>query len=162
MAEISLAKYGPLIRFFEKEAEWLGLPRNRGIIFLTLYMNKYLNNEKLSVDQVCTITKYSRSNVGTILSQLEELGIVIGHPEIVTNGTRGRRKIVYSIDPNFDSLATLGFKRMIKNLEEFITTINALLKLYREETPQIRKMMKDIKTDMKKIHSVLSADINDI
>ncbi len=149
MVTLSLNRYGPLIRFFEKQVEWLGLPRNTGLVLMTLYFTKYTTDEKLSIDKICEITRYSRSNVGFILSQLEALGLVDSHADLTQSG-RGRRRILYSIDDNSKSPVILGAKKMIDKLNGLVETIDSLIELYREDDPDIVSMMNDLKEDSKK------------
>jgi DNA-binding transcriptional regulator GbsR (MarR family) len=149
MDNLSLADHSPLILFFEKKADWLGLPRNTGLVLTTMYLNKYLKDDKLSVDNICQVTKYSRSNVGVILSKLEAMGIVHSYPNIASNG-RGRRKILYTINPKSKSLVTFGLKRIIDILDEFVESIDSLKEHYRNESPQIIEMLTDFESDSKK------------
>jgi DNA-binding transcriptional regulator GbsR (MarR family) len=149
MNKLILSDYDLLIRFFEKKADWLGLPRNTGLVLTTMYLNKYLKDEKLSVDDICQATKYSRSNVGVILSKLEAMGIVHGYPNIANNG-RGRRKILYTINPESKSLVTFGLKRTIDILDEFVESIDSLMEHYKDESPQIIEMLTDFESDSKK------------
>jgi DNA-binding transcriptional regulator GbsR (MarR family) len=149
MNKLILSDYDLLIRFFEKKADWLGLPRNTGLVLTTMYLNKYLKDEKLSVDDICQATKYSRSNVGVILSKLEAMGIVHGYPNIANNG-RGRRKILYTINPKSKSLVTFGLKRTIDILDEFVESIDSLMEHYKDESPQIIEMLTDFESDSKK------------
>jgi DNA-binding transcriptional regulator GbsR (MarR family) len=146
LSEITLGSYGQLVRFFEKQGEWLGLPRNTGPVLASLYLAKYESERKLAVEEICKSTNYSRSNVGLILSQLEALGLVYGEADFQQTG-RGRRRILYSVDEEASSLMTLGIRKMIDRLEELIAQIDSLMNLYQSDAPHVIRMLSDLKKD---------------
>ncbi len=145
----SLEGYDHLVRFFEKQADWLGLPRNTGPVLASLYVAKYESDKKLSVDEICDFTHYSRSNVGLILSQLEALGLATGGADFQQSG-RGRRRVLFTIDDSGSSLLSLGIRKMVDRLEDLVSQINVLMGIYGDDAPHIIRMLKNFKTDAQK------------
>ncbi|MHA2426196.1 MAG: hypothetical protein ACXAEF_15515, partial [Candidatus Thorarchaeota archaeon] len=117
MSDINLEGHGPLVRFFERQAQLLGLTKTTGLALATLYLAKYESGRKLTVDEVAKYTNYSRSNLGLILSQLEALGIVYSEADH-KQAVRGRRRNLYTIDEEASSLIMLGIKTMMDRLSD--------------------------------------------
>ncbi|TFH01679.1 MAG: hypothetical protein E4H14_18370 [Candidatus Thorarchaeota archaeon] len=157
MEQLSLNRYGSLVRFFEKQVEWFGLPRNTGLVPTALYLNKYSSNAGYSIDDLCELTKYSRSNIGLILSQLEALGIVISNTDLAQS-SRGRRRLMYSIDEDSGSLLSLGFKKIVDKLKGIIDSIDSIIEIYSSDDPQVVKMMTDIKQDTEGLITSISQE----
>ena len=86
MSNLDLRAHNPLIRFFEKQAEWIGLSKNAGPVLAALYTAKYETGERVSLEDLADSTSYSRSNVSLILTQLEALGIAIGEIDYSQTG----------------------------------------------------------------------------
>jgi DNA-binding transcriptional regulator GbsR (MarR family) len=140
MTDIELEKYSQLVRFFEKQAEWLGLQRTAGPVLTALTIAKYHEKKPLNADQLAAITGYSRSNMGLILSQLEALGLVHGFHDPNQSG-RGRKKILYHIGEGPNSLMQMGVKKTIDRLLESGEEITYLKELYGSGSPQILIML---------------------
>ncbi len=155
MKQSTTDDYPDLVRFFEKQSDWLGLPRNTGPVLASLYVAKYESNERLSVDDICEFTNYSRSNVGLIISQLEALGLVYGAADYKQTG-RGRRRILYSIDEEASSLISIGVKKMVDQLKEIVVNIDSLIELYSDDAPFIVKMLKELKKSAQDSHARLT------
>jgi DNA-binding transcriptional regulator GbsR (MarR family) len=146
MSEASLSKYGQLVRLFEKQAVWLGLSRNAGPVLVLLYLAKYSSDDKISVEEICGSTKYSRSNVGMILSQLEVLGLVQSETDFGQAGP-GRRRILYTVDEDMSVLVALTIKKIADRLEELMGQIDSLLTLYKSNSPHIIRLLEDLRED---------------
>jgi DNA-binding transcriptional regulator GbsR (MarR family) len=112
MTESSLRAYSRLIRFFEKQVEWLGLARNAGPVLAVLNLAKYKSNTRMSAEEISESTSYSRSSVGLILSQLEALGLVFGEADYTQTG-RGRESLekLYEADAPFVTQMLNDFKK---------------------------------------------------
>jgi DNA-binding transcriptional regulator GbsR (MarR family) len=148
MAKITLKGFNQLIRFFEKQVEWLGLSRNTGPVLAVLYLSKYKDKTKLSAEEISEATSYSRSNIGLILSQLEALGLVYGEIDYDQTG-RGRRRILYTIEEGVKSLLALGIKMNIDKLEESLRDMKTLKEIYKPDAPYVAKMMDDFRGETK-------------
>ena len=146
MMESSLRAYGRLIRFFEKQVEWLGLARNAGPVLAVLYLAKYKTDTRMSAEEISESTSYSRSSVGLILSQLEAIGLVFGEADYTQTG-RGRRRTLYTMEESGSSLASLIVKKTVDRLQESIHEIEALEKLYEADAPFIMQMLGDFKKE---------------
>ena len=81
---------GPLTRLFEKVAKWIGLSTNAGPVLASLFVESYSTGNRLSSDEICKGTGYSRANAGLIISQLEALGVIEGQRDYDQTG-RGRK-----------------------------------------------------------------------
>ncbi len=146
MSDFSLSDYSHLVRFFEKLVEWLGIPRNAGPILTALYVSKYKRDEKMSADDLVETTRYSRSNIGLIVSQLEAIGLIISEVDYGQTG-RGRRRILYTVDEKVNSLISMIVKKTMSMLEEISEDIDTLQGLYSDAEPYIVKMLKAFKEE---------------
>jgi len=146
MMESSLRAYSRLVRFFEKQIEWLGLARNAGPVLAVLYLTKYKTDTRMSAEEISESTSYSRSSVGLILSQLEALGLVFGEADYTQTG-RGRRRTLYAIEESGSSLAALIVKKTVDRLQESIHEIESLEKLYEADAPFVAQMLDDFKKE---------------
>ena len=146
MSDISLEGHGQLVRFFERQAQLLGLTRTTGLALAALYLAKYESGRKLTVDEVAKYTNYSRSNLGLILSQLEALGIVYSKADHKQAG-RGRRRNLYTIDEDASSLIMLGIKTMMDRLSDLVSQIEYLMDVYENDAPHVLRMLQDFKKD---------------
>ncbi|NHJ15164.1 MAG: hypothetical protein EAX95_15890 [Candidatus Thorarchaeota archaeon] len=140
MSDAPLKTYGPLVRFLEKQAEWLGLGKNAGPVLAVLYLAKYQGEGTLSAEDIADRTSYSRSNVGLIISQMEALGLISGEMDYDQTG-RGRRRFLYFIEDKVSSIVSLGIKKTIDKLEDSITEMESIKNLYRSDAPHVAKMM---------------------
>jgi DNA-binding transcriptional regulator GbsR (MarR family) len=132
----------PLVRFFEKIVEWLGLSRNAGSLLAVLYSEKYGDGERLSLEQLADATSYSRSNVTLILSQLEALGIVDGETDLSQTG-RGRRRLLYRIREDVPSPFFLMLRTMDDRLRDSLGDIESLRRTLGSESAHLDRMLDD-------------------
>ncbi|TFG33929.1 hypothetical protein EU527_05975 [Candidatus Thorarchaeota archaeon] len=146
MSNFDLRAHSQLVRFFEKQAEWIGLAKNAGPILAALYVAKYEPGEKISLEDLSDLTRYSRSNVSLILTQLEALGIVYGEIDHSQTG-RGRRRILYEIDERFTSLISLVVKTTILRLKETLSDIESLRKMEEHGLKRINEMLDDFQNE---------------
>ena len=146
MSTFNLRAYNQLVRFFEKQAELIGLSKNAGPVLATLYLSKYVTSDKISLEDLADSTSYSRSNVSLILNQLEALGIAFGEIDFSQTG-RGRRRILYAIDDRFTSLTSLVAKTTIMQLQETIKDIEQLKKLDENGSKKIDNMLDDLQRE---------------
>ncbi len=144
--ESSLRAYSRLVRFFEKQVEWLGLARNAGSVLAMLYLAKYKTDTRMSAEEISEATSYSRSSVGLILSQLEALGLVFGEGDYTQTG-RGRRRTLYTIEESGSSLASLIVKKTVDRLQSSIHEIESLEKLYGADASFVTQMLDDFKKE---------------
>ncbi|MFW9807247.1 MAG: hypothetical protein ACFFFK_11015, partial [Candidatus Thorarchaeota archaeon] len=77
---------GPITRLFEKVAKWIGLSANAGPVLAALFMESYETGNRMSSDDICHSTGYSRANAGLIISQLEALGVIEGRRDYDQTG----------------------------------------------------------------------------
>jgi DNA-binding transcriptional regulator GbsR (MarR family) len=145
----------PLVRFFEKIVEWLGLSRNAGSLLTVLYVEKYGDGRKLSLEELAEATSYSRSNVTLILSQLEALGIVEGETDLNQTG-RGRRRILYSISDDVPSPIFLLVRTMEDRLRDSLGDIDGLRETLGAEIPHVDKMLVDFCKEIRDAIEILS------
>lgn len=144
--EPSLKAYSRLVRYFEKQVEWLGLARNAGPVLAVLYLAKYKTDSKMSAEEISESTSYSSSSVGLILLQLEVLGLAFGEADY-TQTERGRRRTLYTIEESGSSLASLMVKKTVDRLQESIHEIESLEKLYGADAPFVTQMLDDFKKE---------------
>jgi DNA-binding transcriptional regulator GbsR (MarR family) len=142
----SLKAYSRLVRYFEKQVEWLGLARNAGPVLAVLYLAKYKTGSKMSAEEISESTSYSRSSVGLILSQLEALSLAFGEADYTQTG-RGRRRTLYTIEESGSSLASLIVKKTVGRLQESIHEIESLEKLYGSDAPFVTQMLDDFRKE---------------
>ncbi len=148
MINIKSEKMTPIIRYFNKVVEWLGLSRNSGSILALLYLARYDIGAKLSLDEISKATQYSRSNVTLILTQLESLGLLDGETDITQAG-RGRRRTLYSIADDVSSPISILVKqahhRLLVNLQE----IKSLSSSLGSENNPLTLMLEDFENETK-------------
>ena len=145
----------PLVRFFEKLVEWLGLSRNAGSLLAVLYAERYRNHGRLSLEELAEATSYSRSNVTLILSQLEAIGIVEGETDLNQTG-RGRRRILYQINDEVPSPISLLVRTMEDRLHDSLKDIDGLRDTLGAESPSIGRMLDDLESDVRAALQLLS------
>lgn len=141
MGEYSELLKGSTIRLFEKLASWVGLSSNAGPVLAALFLEKYKNDGRLSSEDICNITGYSRANAGLIVSQLEGLGVIEGQRDYDQTG-RGRKRVLYTIHGEFSNLLALGVRAMEDRLASMSEDISHLAHI---EDAQFKKMLKDMK-----------------
>jgi DNA-binding transcriptional regulator GbsR (MarR family) len=155
MIKISLKKYSHLVRYLERQAEWLGLARNAGPVIATLFLSKFGSGDRLSADDVAKVTGYSRNYVSIILSQLEALGVANGEMDHTQTG-RGRRRILYEIDTTMSSIASLGVKKTIDHLHESLGEIRNLRDLYNDNSG-IGKLLESLEKETQEALATLTS-----
>lgn len=147
-ADMTAAKDGQLVRFFERFAKWIGLSENVGPVMAVLYKESYEGKNRLSAEEIRIRTRYSRANTGLVLSQLEIFGIVDGQKDYGQKG-RGRRRILYAITKSTEELLSLGINRMSIGLGEMLNDLITLKSDFTSST-STTKMLKAIERDIKK------------
>ncbi len=145
----------PLVHFFEKLVEWLGLSRNSGSLLAVLYAERYATGERLSLEELAEATSYSRSNVTLILSQLEAAGIVEGETDLNQTG-RGRRRILYRIRKEIPSPVFLMIRTMEDRLHDSLDDLDVIKKTLSEDGPSIRRMLDDFGREIRSAIELLS------
>lgn len=135
---------GPITRLFEKVAKWIGLSSNAGPVLAALFQDKYDTNNRMSSDEICTVTGYSRANAGLIISQLEALGVIEGQRDYDQTG-RGRKRVLYSIDGNFADIFNLGVLSMLDRLGAILKDITTIEKIMNGRDDALAPMLEDIK-----------------
>ena len=59
---------GPITRLFEKVAKWIGLSTNAGPVLAALFMESYETGNRMSSDDICRATGYSRLPIFTLFA----------------------------------------------------------------------------------------------
>ena len=135
---------GPITRLFEKVSKWIGLSSNAGPVLASLFMESYDSGNRMSSDDICNATGYSRANAGLIISQLEALGIVEGQRDYDQTG-RGRKRVLYAIDGNFGEVFNLGVMSLLDRLGAMMKDIQSIEDLRSSREDALEPMLKDIK-----------------
>jgi len=135
---------GPITRLFEKVAKWIGLSTNAGPVLAALFMESYETGNRMSSDDICKCTGYSRANAGLIISQLEALGVVVGQRDYDQTG-RGRKRVLYAIDGNFGEIFNLGVMSLLDRLGAMLKDIHSVEDLRSGREDALKPMLKDIK-----------------
>ncbi len=153
---------GPITRLFEKVAKWIGLSTNAGPVLAALFIESYETGNRMSSDDICKATGYSRANAGLIISQLEALGVIEGRRDYDQTG-RGRKRVLYAIDGSFGEIFNLGVMSLLDRLGAMMKDINSIEDLRRGREDSLAPMLDDIKKVVqRRIHSleeVSSAEI---
>ena len=148
MSDAQITSHIQLTRFFEKLVSWLGLSENAGPVLAVMFLERYEKNEKLSAEEICVRTGYSRANTGLIISQLEALGIILGQRDYSQKG-RGRRRVLYTLSKETPDLIDLGVKRLIDSLETMVKDVKNVQKIYEGgKKNTITKMLKSIQKEI--------------
>ncbi|MGD9397795.1 MAG: hypothetical protein PVJ05_15270 [Candidatus Thorarchaeota archaeon] len=135
---------GPITRLFEKVAKWIGLSANAGPVLAALFMESYETGNRLSSDDICKATGYSRANAGLIISQLEALGVIEGQRDYDQTG-RGRKRVLYSIDGDFGEIFNLGVMSLLDRLGAMMKDIQSIEDLRSGREDALKPMLRDIK-----------------
>lgn len=133
-----------MVRLFEKVAKWIGLSSNAGPVLAALFMEKYRTGGRLSSEEICECTGYSRANAGLIISQLEGLGIVDGQRDYDQTG-RGRKRVLYTIPGGFSDVFALGVLTIQDRLESILKDIAGLEDFVDEKKGPIPELIRDMK-----------------
>lgn len=136
---------GPMTRLFEKVAKWIGLSTNAGPVLAALFMESYATGNRMSSDEICKATGYSRANAGLIISQLEALGIIEGQRDYDQTG-RGRKRVLYAIDGGFSDVFNLGVKSLMDRLQAMMKDIGTIEKIMSGRDDSLTPMLNDIKS----------------
>ena len=140
MGDYSELLKGPVTRLFEKLARWVGLSGNAGPVLAALFIEKYKNDGRLSSEDICSMTGYSRANAGLIISQLEGLGVIEGQRDYDQTG-RGRKRVLYRVRGEFSDVFALGIRSMQDRLDSMSGDVEYISRI---EDPQFEKMLKDL------------------
>ncbi|MFW9808447.1 MAG: hypothetical protein ACFFE6_03610 [Candidatus Thorarchaeota archaeon] len=135
---------GPITRLFEKVAKWIGLSTNAGPVLAALFMEQYGTGNRMSSDEICKVTGYSRANAGLIISQLEALGVIEGQRDYDQTG-RGRKRVLYSIDGGFSDVFNLGVLSLMDRLGAMMKDITTIESLMNGRNDGLAPMLDDIK-----------------
>ncbi|MHA3964253.1 MAG: hypothetical protein AM325_012035 [Candidatus Thorarchaeota archaeon SMTZ1-45] len=135
---------GPITRLFEKVAKWIGLSTNAGPVIAALFIESYETGNRMSSDDICRATGYSRANAGLIISQLEALGVIDGQRDYDQTG-RGRKRVLYAIEGDFGDIFNLGVMSLMDKLGAMMKDIQSIEDLRRGREDALKPMLKDIK-----------------
>jgi DNA-binding transcriptional regulator GbsR (MarR family) len=135
---------GPVIRLFEKVAKWIGLSPNAGPVLAAFFLEQHNSEEKLSSDDICRITGYSRANAGLIVSQLEALGVIDGQRDYDQTG-RGRKRVLYTINGSFTDIFELGIISIQDRLNGIIRDLDAIENLDSSFKNSFGQLLKEIR-----------------
>ena len=153
---------GPITRLFEKVAKWIGLSTNAGPVLAALFMESYETGNRMSSDDICKATAYSRENAGLIISQLEALGVIEGRRDYDQTG-RGRKRVLYAIDGNFGDIFNLGVMSLLDRLGAMMKDIHSIedLRSGREDSlaPMLDEIKKVVKGRIDSLEEVSSVEI---
>ena len=144
MGEINGLVKGPVTRLFEKVARWIGLSSNAGPVLAALFLEQYGTAEKLSSEDVCRITGYSRANAGLIISQLEALGVIEGARDYDQTG-RGRKRVLYSVNGSFTEVFELGVISIQDRLVGMTRDLDTIENLDSSFKPSIAHLLKEVR-----------------
>ena len=154
MGEINGLIKGPVIRLFEKVARWIGLSPNAGPVLAAFFLERHNSEEKISSDDICRITGYSRANAGLIVSQLEALGVIDGQRDYDQTG-RGRKRVLYTINGSFADIfeiGVLGIQDRLNGIIRDLDTIETLDSSFKNSfgllLKEIRKAVENQKEEM--------------
>ncbi len=139
---------GPINRLFEKVAKWIGLSANAGPVLAALFIESYDTGNRMSSDDICKATGYSRANAGLIISQLEALGVIDGQRDYDQTG-RGRKRVLYTIDGDFGDIFNLGVMSLLDRLGAMMKDIQSVEDLRSGREDALEPMLKDIRRVIK-------------
>ena len=135
---------GPITRLFEKVAKWIGLSSNAGPVLAALFIESYETGNRMSSDEICKTTGYSRANAGLIISQLEALRIIEGNRDYDQTG-RGRKRVLYTIKGDFKEIFNLGVMSLMDRLGTMMKDIQSIEDLRSGRQDALGSMLRDIK-----------------
>jgi DNA-binding transcriptional regulator GbsR (MarR family) len=153
---------GPITRLFEKVAKWIGLSSNAGPVLAALFVESYETGNRMSSDDICKATGYSRANAGLIISQLEALRIIEGNRDYDQTG-RGRKRVLYAIKGDFKEIFNLGVMSLMDRLGTMMKDIQSIedLRSGRDDAlgPMLRDIKKVIQERIDSLETVSSAEV---
>ena len=135
---------GPILRLFERIARWIGLSPNAGPVLAALFIEHYNTGERMSSDDICHMTGYSRANAGLIISQLEALGVIEGQRDYDQTG-RGRKRVLYTINGTFSSIFDLGIISIQDRLDAMLKDLNAIDSIDSYPKGSVAQLLKEIR-----------------
>jgi len=144
MGEPSGLMKGPTTRLFEKVAKWIGLSSNAGPVIAALFIEHYETGERLSSDDICSRTGYSRANAGLIVSQLEALGIIDGQRDYDQTG-RGRKRVLYEVNGTFSDIFELGVISIQDRLNSMLKDLDTIEKIDAGPKGSFAQLMKEVR-----------------
>ena len=154
---------GPITRLFEKVAKWIGLSSNAGPVLAALFIESYETGNRMSSDDICKATGYSRANAGLIISQLEALRIIEGNRDYDQTG-RGRKRVLYAIKGDFKEIFNLGVMSLMDRLGTMMKDIQSIedLRSGRDDAlgPMLRDIKKVIQERIDSLEAVSSAELS--
>jgi len=144
MGEINGLIRGPTTRLFEKVARWIGLSPNAGPVLAAIFVRQNETGERLSSDDICQITGYSRANAGLILSQLEALGVIDGQRDYDQTG-RGRKRVLYTINGSFTDIFELGVISMQDRLSGMLRDLDTIESIDAGPKGSFAQLLKEVR-----------------
>ena len=162
MGEANGLMKGPTTRLFEKVAKWIGLSSNAGPVLAALFIRYYETGQRLSSDDICQITGYSRANAGLIVSQLEALGIIDGQRDYDQTG-RGRKRVLYAVNGTFSDIFEIGMISIQVRLNGILKDLNTIDNIDAGPKGSFAQLMKEIRKSVEnrkdELHKASSSDI---
>ena len=144
MVEANGLMKGPTTRLFEKVARWIGLSPNAGPVLAALFIEHYESGERLSSDDICQHTGYSRANAGLIVSQLEALGVIDGQRDYDQTG-RGRKRVLYTVNGSFADIFQLGVISIQDRLNGMMKDLNTIDNIDAGPKGSFAQLMKEVR-----------------
>lgn len=138
---------GPVTRLFEKVARWIGLSPNAGPVLAAFFVEQYDSGERLSSEDICRVTGYSRANAGLIISQLEALGVIDGQRDYDQTG-RGRKRVLYSINGSFTDVFKLGVISIQDRLNGIMKDLDTIESLDSSFKKPFAGLLKEVRTSV--------------
>ncbi len=135
---------GPILRLFERISKWIGLSPNAGPVLAALFIEHYNSGERMSSDEICNMTGYSRANAGLIISQLEALGVIDGQRDYDQTG-RGRKRVLYTINGTFSNIFDLGIISIQDRLDAMLKDLNAIDNIDSFPKGSVARLLKEIR-----------------
>ncbi|MHA1614170.1 MAG: hypothetical protein ACTSW7_03555 [Candidatus Thorarchaeota archaeon] len=163
MGEANGLMKGPTIRLFEKVAKWIGLSPNAGPVLAALFIEHYETGERLSSDDICQVTGYSRANAGLIVSQLEALGVIDGQRDYDQTG-RGRKRVLYAVNGTFSDIFELGVISIQDRLNGMLKDLQTIDNIDAGPKGSFAQLMKEVRKSVEnrqeELRSISSSDIS--
>jgi DNA-binding transcriptional regulator GbsR (MarR family) len=163
MGEANGLMKGPTTSLFEKVAKWIGLSPNAGPVLAALFIEHYETGERLSSDDICDVTGYSRANAGLIVSQLEALGVIDGQRDYDQTG-RGRKRVLYAVNGTFSDIFELGVISIQDRLNGMLKDLQRIENIDAGPKGSFAQLMKEVRKSVEnrqeELRSISSSDIS--
>ena len=163
MGEANGLMKGPTTRLFEKVAKWIGLSPNAGPVLAALFIEHYETGERLSSDDICQVTGYSRANAGLIVSQLEALGVIDGQRDYDQTG-RGRKRVLFAVNGTFADIFELGVISIQDRLNGMLKDLQTIENIDAGPKGSFAQLMKEVRKSVENrqedLRSISSSDIS--